>query len=77
MLGYQSHCSKSGAKIFCNQTTDNKGTKPFDIPVFHKHKKLTIIAILVSEVSLREIKKIQQQNVTPVSIEPRTSAIWI
>ena len=35
------------------------------------------MAILASQALLRENKNIEQQNVTPVSIEPRTSAIWI
>ena len=43
--------------------------------VFQKHTKLKIMAILASEYFLR--KNIQQQNVTPVSIEPGTSPIQI
>ena len=43
-----------------------------------KWRSLAIMAILASQVLLRENKKkIQQQNVTPVSIEPGISVIWI
>ena len=42
--------------------------------VFHEHTEL---AILASQALLHENQKIQQQNITPVSIELRTSAIWI
>ena len=40
---------------------------------FAKKEKLAIMAILAST---WKQKKIQQQNVTPLSIEPGTSAIW-
>ena len=44
--------------------------KNANIRVFHKYTTLAIMPILASEVLLRENKKVQKQNVTPVSIEP-------
>ena len=45
--------------------------------VFLKHKKLPMMAIMAWDLLLRENEKVHWQNVIPVSIEPRTSAIWI
>ena len=41
------------------------------LPVFfHEHTELTMMAVLLSQALLCETKKIQQQNITSVSIEP-------
>ena len=45
--------------------------------VFHKHPKLaTVVYIGIRDFTTYK-QKVQQHNITSVSIEPRTSAIWI
>ena len=59
------------AKIVCILCCDRNS---LSIRVFHKHTELAKLAL---EALLCENKKIQQWNVTPVSIEPGTSAIQV
>ena len=45
--------------------------------VFHEHIESSEMTILASQALLRENKKIQRQNVTPLSIELTTSTIQV